>query len=208
MNRRTPAKPSSAKASTKTASTKTASAKPSSTKPSPQAAWSVPVVVADIPETGRRLDLVADEGAREAIAKVAGLAALPRLEAGFDLTPQGADGLHVVGRVAATVVQNCVVTLEPIESHIDEAVDLIFLPDLTPAADPAGLQAHEADEPPEAMRDGVVDLGAVAIEFLLLGIDPYPRKPGAMFDAPPAGDPSSHPFAALAALKKGGNPKT
>ena len=51
----------------------------------------------------------------------------------------------------------------------------------------------------------MVDLGAVATEFLLLGIDPYPRKPGAVFDAPPAGDPASHPFAALAALKKGDN---
>ena len=37
----------------------------------------------------------------------------------------------------------------------------------------------------------MVDLGAVATEFLLLGIDPYPRKPGAVFEAPPAGDPAS-----------------
>ena len=69
------------------------------------------------------------------------------------------------------------------------------------------LQALEAEDPPEALRDGVIDLGAVATEFLLLGIDPYPRKPGAVFDAPPAGDPASHPFAALAALKKGDTPK-
>ena len=55
--------------------------------------------------------------------------------------------------------------------------------------------------------DGVVDLGAVATEFLLLGIDPYPRKPGAVFDAPPAGDAAGHPFAALAALKKGDGEK-
>ena len=55
--------------------------------------------------------------------------------------------------------------------------------------------------------DGAVDLGAIATEFLLLGIDPYPRKPGAVFDAPVAeDDPSSHPFAALAALKKPGDP--
>ena len=49
--------------------------------------------------------------------------------------------------------------------------------------------------------------GAVATEFLLLGLDPYPRKPGAVFDAPPADDPASRPFAALAALKKGETPK-
>ena len=177
-----------------------------SRKPSATSAWSAPVTVAAVPETGRRLDLVADGAARDAIAKAAGLAALPRLEAGFDLTRHGAAGLRAVGRVSATVVQNCVVTLEPIESEIDEAVDLVFLPDVAPTSE-ADLQALETDEPPEAIRDGVIDLGAVATEFLLLGLDPYPRKPGAVFDAPPAGDPASHPFAALAALKKDDAPK-
>jgi uncharacterized metal-binding protein YceD (DUF177 family) len=168
--------------------------------------WSAPVVVASVPETGRRLDLVADEATRNSIAKAAGLAALPRLEAGLDLTRQGAGGLRVFGQVLATVVQNCVVTLEPIESQIDEPVDLVFLPDVEPTTDAVDLEAPEASDPPEAIRDGVIDLGAVAIEFLLLGLDPYPRKPGAVFDAPPAGDQTSHPFAALAALKKGETP--
>ena len=49
----------------------------------------------------------------------------------------------------------------------------------------------------------MIDLGAVATEFLILGIDPYPRKPGAVFEAPAAGEGGGHPFAALAALKKG-----
>jgi uncharacterized membrane protein HdeD (DUF308 family) len=50
--------------------------------------------------------------------------------------------------------------------------------------------------------DGVADLAAAATEFLLLAIDPYPRKPGAVFDLPNAGETGAHPFAALAALKK------
>ena len=169
--------------------------------------WSFPVAAADVPESGRRVDIVADDGTREAIAKAAGLAALPSLAAGFDLTRQGAEGLRLAGRVRATVVQNCVVTLEPIESTVDEVVDLVFLPEAPVVPDPAGLQAVDAADPPETLQNGMVDLGAVAAEFLLLGIDPYPRKSGAVFDAPPAGDPSSNPFAALAALKKGDNPK-
>jgi hypothetical protein len=52
------------------------------------------------------------------------------------------------------------------------------------------------------MIGGRIDLGALATEFLMLAIDPYPRKPGATFEAP-AADPGGHPFAALAALKKG-----
>jgi hypothetical protein len=169
--------------------------------------WSYPLSVADIPETGRRADIVADEGARAAIAKLAGVVALRRLEAGFDLSRQGADGARLTGRVSATVVQNCVVTLEPIESEIDEAVDLAFTAEATSMTGAAEETVADAGDPPEALHDGTIDLGAVATEFLLLGIDPYPRKPGAVFDAPPAGDPSSHPFAALATLNKGEKPK-
>jgi hypothetical protein len=172
----------------------------------PKPAWSFPVAAADIPETGRRVDLVADDVTRDAIAKLGNLAALSSLEAGFDITRQGADGLRLAGRVGATVVQHCVVTLEPIESEVDEVIDLVFLPD-APVTNAVELPAIPAEDPPETMKEGVVDLGVVATEFLLLGIDPYPRKPGAVFDAPPAGDPASHPFAALEALKKGDGPK-
>ena len=62
-------------------------------------------------------------------------------------------------------------------------------------------RAGEADDPPEAMVDGIADVGAVATEFLLLGIDPYPRKPDAVFDRPSEGNVGDGPFAALAKLR-------
>ena len=58
------------------------------------------------------------------------------------------------------------------------------------------------EEPPEPLIEGKVDLGAIATEFLLLGIDPYPRKAGAEFAAVKTADDSARPFAALEALKK------
>jgi hypothetical protein len=48
----------------------------------------------------------------------------------------------------------------------------------------------------------MLDLGALATEFLMLGINPYPRKPGSQFAAPVVEDAGEHPFAALEALKK------
>jgi hypothetical protein len=48
----------------------------------------------------------------------------------------------------------------------------------------------------------VLDVGAIATEFLVLGIDPYPRKAGADFAPLQDGDGSAKPFAALEALKK------
>jgi hypothetical protein len=102
------------------------------------------------------------------------------------------------------VRQTCVVTLEPVENAIEEGVDLVFVPPsaLGPVANEVNL-GTEALDPPEALVDGVVDLGAVATEFLMLGIDPYPRKPGAVFEPPQSADAGSQPFAALAALRSG-----
>jgi hypothetical protein len=167
--------------------------------------WSVPVALADVPETGRHFDLSADERTRSAIARLAGLRTLPRLEAAFDVTRRGRDGLRVVGRVSATVGQTCVVTLEPVDNEVDEQVDLSFAPArAAPIADPGQTAVEMAGgEQAEALVSGTVDLGAIAVEFLILGIDPYPRRPGVVFEAPPADDRSAHPFAALAALKKG-----
>jgi uncharacterized metal-binding protein YceD (DUF177 family) len=168
-------------------------------------AWSVPVAVAHVPETGRRFEVVADERARAAVANVAGLAALSRLAAAFDVTRYKRDGLRVVGQVSATVGQICVVTLDPVENEIEEAIDLVFLPDAVPSQiedhDGAGIEVP-VDDTPEPLVGGTVDLGAVAVEFLMLAIDPYPRKPDAVFEPPASDAAPESPFAALAALQK------
>jgi hypothetical protein len=169
------------------------------------APWRVPVPAEEIPDTGQRFDLVADEPVRAAVARVAGLRDLPRFEAHFDVTRRGTGGLHVIGKISATVGQTCVVTLEPLANEVDETVDLLFeptslLPETEGSAEPR-LRDVKPDDP-EPLVGGVVDLGALATEFLILGLDPYPRKPGAIFEAPPDGKPDSGPFAGLAKLAK------
>jgi uncharacterized metal-binding protein YceD (DUF177 family) len=167
--------------------------------------WSVPVALADIPEDGQRFDLVTDEATRTEVAKLAGLRSLPRLQAVFDVTRQGAHGLRVSGHVAATVGQTCVVTLDPIENEVAESVDLVFAPPGELPAAPHGETVVENydEEAIEPLVGDTVDLGALATEFLLLGIDPYPRKPDAKFEPPHEDNAGASPFAALAALKKG-----
>jgi uncharacterized metal-binding protein YceD (DUF177 family) len=164
-------------------------------------AWSVPLALSEVPEGGRHLDLVADRQTRVAVAEQAGLDALPRLQASFDVAPHGRGGLRVVGRVSATVGQTCVVTLEPLENEIDEAIDLVFAPaDASPVVG-AEVDLSAADAPEALIGDGV-NLGEIATEFLILALDPYPRKPDAIFQSPTVGEDSANPFAALAALKK------
>ena len=50
--------------------------------------------------------------------------------------------------------------------------------------------------------NGIIDLGRLATDALFLAIDPYPRRPDAVFEPPVvAADPEDHPFAALKALQ-------
>ncbi|MGA8614897.1 MAG: YceD family protein [Xanthobacteraceae bacterium] len=177
------------------------------TRPSP---WHVPVAVEEIAEDGQHFALVADEDVRGEIARMASLRDLPRLEADFALSQQDGGGLRVIGRVSATVGQNCVVSLEPLANEIEEDVDLYFMP--RSAAEPTttetkteGYQADSKWDEPEPLIAGVVDLGAIATEFLILGLDPYPRKPGVVFEPPQDLKPDGGPFAALAGWSKGRN---
>jgi hypothetical protein len=117
------------------------------------------------------------------------------------------------------VEQTCVVSLDPVENDVEELIDVTFAPPDQISAMPKSVQKEQGDDAeipdlPEPIVNGAIDLGKLATEFLVLGIDPYPRKPGAAFAAPETPpDPDEHPFAALRALKeapggsKGKNPR-
>jgi len=174
--------------------------------------WRVPVAVLQIPESGLHRELDADAAVRQAMADIAGLREVLSAHASLDVTPKGGGRFHVAGNVRARVGQTCVVTLDPIENEIDEPIDLIFappeqIPELSDLVDDAAEDNAETPDPPEPIVNGTIDLGRLATDALLLGIDPYPRKPNAVFEhevTPP--DPEDHPFAALKALKA--QPKT
>src|SRR5580698_10386898 len=171
--------------------------------------WSVPVTVDDVSEeTGRHFGLTADADTRAAVAKLASLRDLPRLQATFDVTRRGMEALHVVGRISATVGQDWVVALERVRNEVEEKVGVVFAPP-SPMVEQQAVDDDDEGAPkrgrrnldgPEALVDGAVDLGALATEFLVLGLDPYPRKDGAVFKPPQDVKPEPGPFAALAGL--------
>jgi len=169
--------------------------------------WSIPIAVLQIPDTGLHRDLQADPATRAAIAEVGDLREVLSATASFDITPASGGRFHVAGHVRARIGQTCVVTLDPIESDIDEPIDLIFappeqIPVLADLVDEAADSDSEIPDPPEPIENGFIDLGRLATDALLLAIDPYPRKPDAVFEpVVTAPDPEDHPFAALKALK-------
>jgi hypothetical protein len=169
--------------------------------------WSLRIAVEQIPDTGLHRDLQADAAARDGMAELAGLREILSASASLDVTPSGGGRFHVVGRVQARIGQTCVVTLDPIENDIDEPIDLIFappdqIPELADLVDDAAESDAEVPDPPEPIENGMIDLGRLATDALFLAIDPYPRKPDAVFEPlVAAADPEDHPFAALKALQ-------
>jgi hypothetical protein len=174
--------------------------------------WSIPVAVAQIPDTGLHRDIDTTPHERSALADLGGLREVLSASASLDLTPMREGRVHVGGRVKARIGQTCVVTLDPIENEIDEAIDLIFappeqIPALADLVDDAAESDTEIPDPPEPIVNGTIDLGRLATDALFLGVDPYPRKPDAVFEPPPIpDDPEDHPFAALKALKSDPDP--
>jgi len=106
----------------------------------------------------------------------------------------------------ADVVQSCVISLEPVESHISRHIsrELMLAPNARPEAGELTLSAGD-DDVPEAITSPDYDLAAPLLEEFVLAIDPYPRKAGAAF-APPQepDDAPESPFAVLKSLKKQG----
>lgn len=155
-----------------------------------------------------RIDTTPEE--RAALAKAYELLALERLDADLTVSPWQRVGVKVSGRLVADLVQACVVTLEPVPQHLDHAFELAFLPPQDKVADPKTVAeaevivAYDEDDPPDPLLGPVIDLGAIVAEQLALGIDPYPRAPGADLAAEigDASDASPSPFAALAGLKR------
>ena len=175
--------------------------------------WRVPIVVAQIPDTGLHRAFEASDATRAAMADLADLREVTSASASFDLTLKSGGRVHVMGEVRARIGQTCVVTLDPIENEINEAIDLMFAPSeqirsLSALVDEAAQsEDEEVPDPPEPIVDGVIDLGRLATDALFLAIDPYPRRPDATFDLPPEiMDPADHPFAALKALQSDGKP--
>lgn len=147
----------------------------------------------------RRLE--PDATTRAAIARELDLQALPAFVADMKLAPIS-EGWRLDGRVSASAVQTCGVTLEPLPVEINQ----VFSLRIVEAADTDSGEIVidlEGDDPPDVATDGRIDLGQYAVEQLALALDPFPRKPGANF-TPSQDTEERSPFAVLRQLKPEG----
>lgn len=152
---------------------------------------SFPVHVARLPKRGMPVIVEANEKQREALAEIHDLLSVESFRAELTVTGWKRNGVRVEGRVEASIVQQCVVTLDPVPATISEPVEGVFLPEDSKLGREGfghgGEILIEVDGPdsPETFSGDTIDVGALSEEFFGLAIDPYPRKAGASSDALP-----------------------
>ena len=138
-----------------------------------------------------------------ALARLLGAQAVRKLRFAGRLARLAGGGWQLEGELGATVIQTCVVTLDPLTTRIDQPVRRTFLPQAD-ATGPELVISPDEDDEIEPLGERI-DLGLVAIEALALALPAYPRKPGASFGPPESAlgeeESEAKPFAALAALR-------
>ncbi len=163
----------------------------------PASEWTHALDLETVEPAGLELHLAAPEEAREDLARRLEISSLERLEADLKALPRAGGVFHVCGRFRAKIIQECVVTTDPVDSLIEEEVEGWFVDheagvasfakarkdrDAGTAKGNAEVEIMDESEDPEAAIGGQVDLGEFIVQNLSLAINPYPHKDGVHYD--------------------------
>ena len=165
-----------------------------------------------LPGSGFKIDIDANEKERAALAVEADVLEFKSLKAELVLRRWRKDGVGLKGRIFVQSIQECVVTLVPVNSEFVEEINRTFLPEGSRLAKPRlnddgemVLDLEGADVP-DLYIGNTLDIWEIILEHIQLGLDPFPRADGVEFtnyiEDDGAEDSKASAFAALSALKK------
>ncbi|KIC33501.1 YceD family protein [Leisingera sp. ANG-S5] len=163
--------------------------------------------VADLPQnTPTAFEIIPDKETLTALAAEMGVNAVRKLRFTGEIKAMGKKDWKLSGRLGATVVQDCVVTLEPVTTRIEEQVEITYL---ARVETPEGAEVEMPEDDSIEPLGTHIDPAAVMAEALALHIPAYPRKDGAELGeavyaedgVQPMRDEDTKPFAGLAALR-------
>lgn len=147
--------------------------------------FSRPIAVTQVGDKESRHAATAEPAEREALAARLGLLGLDYLEGDVAVKRiRGGTVLRVTGHLSARATQECVATLEPLTTEVDEDFAENFAL-AEPGKDHAEVlidpESEEEVEPlsPELLDGGAFDLGELLVQLLAERLDPYPRHPDA-----------------------------
>lgn len=166
--------------------------------------------LARLADAGREIALAPSAEQRAELARWAGVTSFDSLTAKVRLKKLGGGYFGYEAEFTADMVQACVVTLEPVRARIAGEVRRSFHVAEGERHAPAkkreiivpSTAVMESEDEPEELSASNLDIAAPVLEELALAIDPYPRKPGAVFEPPAdAQARAENPFAVLKRLK-------
>lgn len=182
-----------------------------------QQEWTYRIEGKDIDTQPKKISLAPEKDEKDKIAERLDLKALEDLEVNLSLQRVGGGNIvKVEGVLNADVIQQCVVSLEPVKKTVQKEFDAYYTnPEEAVPFSSASKKLKMRDEhdevpmmdeweDPEWMDDGAIDLGELVVQHLSLGLEDFPKKEGQHFEegdeAEMLRQPSDtrrNPFAAL-----------
>ncbi len=146
------------------------------------------------------------------IAKQLDLLSVEKIDFKGKISAHGKKKWLLSGKLGATALQQCVVTLEAVKCRIDEKIVRIYIPveEIPSLEKDDGRDVElELDENLEPLTNSL-DLSTIALEALALALPDYPRSNNAEYVTRSIGiddqiveeENSQNPFAILNTLKK------
>jgi Large ribosomal RNA subunit accumulation protein YceD len=140
-----------------------------------------------------------------AVAKRLDLRELSNFKAWYEIRRvAGNTAIRIAGRFTADVVQGCVVTLRDVPGAVKAKFETFFSENAKKDED-VDIFSDSIEDNAEMIVGGQIDLGEVAVQYLSLELDPYPRAPGVSLPAQMTENGASgkpNPFQVLAGLMK------
>jgi uncharacterized metal-binding protein YceD (DUF177 family) len=154
-------------------------------------------------------DLQPDADMRAAIARQLDLPGVKKLRFTGEISPSGARGWTLTAKLGATVVQPCVVTLDPVTTRIDEPVERRYVPEEYFDDVEAGAEMEMPEDTSTEPLGAIISAYDAMVESLLLALPLYPRSENAELreavfaedGVAPLKDEDTKPFAGLSALR-------
>jgi len=168
--------------------------------------FSRPVKVSEMGKAG--LEFPAEANAEElaALTKRLDVRAVNELTAQIRVQHWRKGGAHLKAQIKGSMTRNCVVSLENFEQPFEGTVDILYADPRDKIHKPQMSDSElileaEGDDPPDVLENDHFDAGEAIAQYLVLHLDPYPRKPGAEFKDMVENDEESSPFSVLSGLK-------
>lgn len=166
------------------------SKKKKSTAEMPEPEWSVLVDLQEVTANAKKMRISAAEDERKALCKRLDLAVISSLSADVTLHREKGNVIHVNGLMKANVTQHCVVTMDPVQTQIEQTFEgwyadqdrIVML--AKARHERLGRLANseipilDEKEDPEPLTNGMIDIGELVVQSLSLELDRFPRRRG------------------------------